>query len=466
MQRRPYDDITRNHRDVGIIASLKKTALAMIEDSDLLTTLRLKSPQLWINPSYGSALPDDALTIEAIADAETRMQRHASALARLFPELASSGGIVESPLDRVDPLQTSGRGSFAGDAWFIKRDDLLPVAGSIKARGGFHEVLSVAERLWSRHCEMHGSASREDMFSDRARQYFAQHTISVGSTGNLGLSIGVIAAALGFDAVVHMSNHAKAWKKQRLVDRGVRVREHAGDYASAVDAGRQEARRNPHAHFVDDERSPLLFLGYAASARWLAHQLDTAGRRVDRQHPLFVYVPCGVGGAPGGIAYGLKKVFGEHVHCFFAEPVASPCMLVQLASNTDAALSVYDVGLDNHTDADGLAVGQASLFASRLMKPLLSGVFTVSDDALYEDLLTLYTRLGIELEPSALAALRGPHWLEQSEAGSRYLAEHAGAYSNATHVIWATGGSLVPAVEHERFRQHALEVAQSRGTIL
>lgn len=104
-----------------------------------------------------------------------------------------------------------------------------------------------------------------------------------------------------------------------------------------------------------------------------------AGRVVDAAHPLFVYLPCGVGGAPGGITYGLKALFGEHVHCFFAEPVASPCVLVQLASGAQAPVSVYHIGLDNRTDADGLAVGQASHLVSPLMGSQLAGVFTVPD---------------------------------------------------------------------------------------
>lgn len=431
--------------------------MAMIESDDLLGRLRSRLPFLWLNPSLAKAFPEDGPSKEMIADAETRMRRHAPALARAFPELSGSSGVVESPLMAVPELQALAGDVHLNDAWFIKRDDLLPVAGSIKARGGFHEVLSVAERLWSAHANPNASRWIDGIFSSEARDVFSRHTVAVGSTGNLGLSIGVIAAVLGFDAVVHMSRDAKDWKKRRLIERGVRVVEHAGDYASAVEAGRQQAEADPRCHFVDDERSQLLFLGYAAGASWLAGQLAEAGRSVDREHPLFVHVPCGVGGAPGGVAYALKLIFGEHVHCFFAEPVASPCMLVQLAASGEGAVSVYDIGLDNRTEADGLAVGQASLLASRLMKPLLSGVFTVDDSTLYHDLLAVHDRLGIELEPSAVAALRGPRWLMESEKGSRYLAAHVGSYTSATHVMWATGGSLVPPAEHARFRARSLQ---------
>ena len=43
--------------------------------------------------------------------------------------------------------------------------------------------------------------------------------------------------------------------------------------------------------------------------------LEELGISVDRAHPLFVYIPCGVGGAPGGVAYGLKNIWLREVGC-------------------------------------------------------------------------------------------------------------------------------------------------------
>ena len=131
-------------------------------------------------------------------------------------------------------------------------------------------------------------------------------------------------------------------------------------------------------------------------------------------------------------------------------------MLVQLASNTEHPLSVYDIGLDNLTEADGLAVAQASELASPLMRAQLAGVFTVTDEQLYADLLAVKQTMDVDLEPSAAAAIGGPLQLLESSAGKDYLRRHRLDPRNATHVIWATGGSLVPTEEHRRFQQRAL----------
>jgi D-serine dehydratase len=436
----------------------------MPESIDLLSKLRSRQPMLWLNPNIGQPLPADAPTTDQITEAENRLARCEPLMAQLFPELRASAGEVESPLVSADRLQAALTDPDKPEgAWFIKRDDALPVAGSIKARGGFHEVLALAESIAIEHGLADATSDRRLLASPQARALFREHTVTVGSTGNLGLSIGVMAAALGFEAIVHMSTEAKLWKKERLRQRGVRVVEHEGDYAQAVAGGRAQALGMARCHFVDDEGSLMLFLGYAAAARHLATQLAEAGRIVDVDHPLFVYIPCGVGGAPGGITYGLTALFGPHVHCFFAEPVASPCMLVQLAAGCNEPVSVYDVGLDNRTDADGLAVGQASYLVSPLMAAQLAGVFTVSDDELYTQLHVVKRTMEIDLEPSAVAGLRGPVWLSESATGRHYVRARNLDLRAATHVIWATGGSLVPPEEHARFQARAKALGTPHG---
>lgn len=425
---------------------MSETRIGMHE-LDTEACLRSATPFLWLNTEATPQEPDDDQLCQDVDAAEHRLARAGSLLSRLFPE-PQDARFCMSNLSATHIENT-----------LIKCDHAMPLAGSIKARGGFHEVIALAERLALRAGLITENGDLAVLARPDARAFFAKHTISVGSTGNLGLSIGIIASALGFRTVVHMSRDAKDWKKKRLRDRGVNVVEHDGDYGLAVDAGRKQAAADPQAHFIDDERSVDLLTGYAAAAREIAEQLDQQGYSVGEDQPLFVHIPCGVGGAAGGIAFGLKRIFGRHVYCFFIEPVASPCLLVQLASRSQSPVSVYDIGLDNRTEADGLAVAQASMMVASLMRTRLSGICTVSDAQLFALLLSSHRDFGLDIEPSAAAAFAGPLALSSSPRGRAFMANLGSVRCKPIHVIWTTGGALVPDIERQRSLERANGIA-------
>ena len=106
---------------------------------------------------------------------------------------------------------------------------------------------------------------------------------------------------------------------------------------------------------------------------------------------------------------------------------------------------MYDFGLTNQTQADGLAIPRASLLAAQAMHELLAGVFTVQDHTLFEHLRMLHASEGMRIEPSAAAGFSGP----------LHLRTNALACAGANHVVWTTGGLLVPEVEYQRFLQQA-----------
>jgi D-serine dehydratase len=437
---------------------LGKTLESWCASHPLIRDLVALQQTTWFNPAVApvaESISDVGLTDADVADASARLTRFASYLSRAFPETQASGGIIESDVVPVPHLQqalSERYGQTLAGALWLKRDSHLPISGSIKARGGIYEVLKHAEDL-----ALAGNLLTLDddyavLDSDNARAFFGRYKIAVGSTGNLGMSIGIMGAALGFQVTVHMSADARQWKKDKLRSHGVTVVEYASDYSVAVAQGRQQAESDPACHFVDDENSVNLFLGYSVAAERLKKQLAQANITVDAQHPLFVYLPCGVGGAPGGVAFGLKLAFGDAVHCIFAEPTHSPCMMLGVYTGLHDEVSVQDFGIDNVTAADGLAVGRASGFVGKAMQRLLDGFYTVSDEEMYSLLALLERSEGMRLEPSALAGVPGIARVHADRQG--YLAR-AGlddqAMAQATHLVWATGGNMVPGDEMEAY---------------
>lgn len=422
-------------------------------------------PTLWLNPHLRAGAAGDpglAATPAQVRQAIADWERLAPLLAACFPELGATGGHIRSELIEAKALREAlGLGGPGFGRVFVKADSNLPVAGSVKARGGVYEVFMHAEALARREGLLKAGDDIRILAGPGAKALFGRHAVTVGSTGNLGLSVGVAARALGFRAAVHMSQDAKPWKVERLRRLGVEVHMHEADFTTAVDQARASAAADPSVYFVDDEHSKLLFFGYTAAGAELAGQLAAAGVAVDAAHPLFVYLPCGIGGAPGGVTLGVKSCFGDHVHAFFAEPVQSPCALVHLMSGSRDLVSVYDVGLTNHTEADGMAVPRMSPFVAEVARPLVSGIFTVADDDLFRWLHRAWTTQGIMLEPSATAGFAGPGFVVESPRGREYQARHGLAphMAGATHVMWTTGGSFVPRDQFEAFlaRGAALE---------
>ncbi|WP_229577830.1 D-serine ammonia-lyase [Kocuria rhizophila] len=479
----------------------------------LAARLAREEPLTWWNP----AATDSARGLAAswvdpalVDDAAARLERFRPWIARTFPDTAAAGGLIESPLQAA-PAWQEAAGVRSGRV-LLKRDDILPVSGSVKARGGVHEVLQYAESLAVAHGLLPapvthpdpathadpdstpalphdrpaadgaassgpgrsgatnvgsgqsegagtgagGTASRAvgyTAFSSAPfRALMAGHRVVVGSTGNLGLSIGIISAALGLQATVHMSTHAQQWKKDLLRSRGVEVVEHSTDYTRAVAAGRAAAEHDDAVHFVDDEHSLSLFAGYAVAGARVAAQLREQGITVDRDHPLVVHLPCGIGGAPGGVAYGLVRELGDAVRCAFVEPTQAPCMLLGLHTGLHDGISVAQLGLSTRTVADGLAVGRPSGFVGRAMQGLIAGCVTASDEQMTDQVKALYATEGMVVEPSAAAALASILRVA-GDAARGDSPEGAGARvpEGATHLAWLTGGGMLPEEVQARY---------------
>ena len=369
---------------------------------------------------------DFLVSFEEVVSAENRLERFSSFLALAFKE-ENFDGIIESPIKKINCIEKIVDQKVNGEV-YLKCDHLLPIAGSVKARGGVYEVLKHAEDLLIENDLLKEDDDYSVLIEEEYKNFFSDYTITVGSTGNLGLSIGIMSKALGFNCVVHMSKEAQNWKKRLLRNKGVQVIEHQSDYSKAVLEGRKAAEVERNNYFIDDEKSLDLFLGYAVAGLRLKKQLIDQKIDISKDQPLNVYIPCGVGGAPSGIAYGLKYMFKDYLNVYFIEPTHAPCVTLSMATGLGNEISIKDLGIDNQTIADGLAVGRASALACKTMKNILTGCLTVSDEKLYQYLGRSYELLDEKLEPSATAGFEGLKYTKQG----------------GTHIVWATGGCLMP----------------------
>lgn len=415
---------------------------------DYVAALKSQTEQMWINDKRGTDQGGYKLSLDQLSSDWN--------LYKKLGKILGVGESLASPFVDLDGLSKGLMpvigGSLPGK-WFGKMDSQLAVAGSVKARGGFFEVLVHAQQV--------AEAEGLDLFSEdpivqrKVGELFSQHTISVGSTGNLGFAIGNLSRVLGFKSRIYMSAEAENWKIKRLRDMGCDVEVVEEDYTAAVAKGRSDAAKDQNNYFLDDENSQLLFRGYATAAMELKEDLDLLYKEEGipgEKSPIFVYLPCGVGSAPAGIAAGLRLLYGDRVVMFTAEPTQCASVLLAVASGKYSAVSVYEYYMTNDTIADGLACAVAGEKASRTIAECIDGCYTAADSKLAWYVNAAHDYAEIKIEPSAAASIHGPYSIYYTKAGFEYLKKRKimDATNDCVHISWFTGGGQIPK---ERYKE-------------
>ncbi len=195
---------------------------SLIAQYPLVKDLVALKETTWFNPgttSLAEGLPYVGLTEQDVQDAHARLSRFAPYLAKAFPETAATGGIIESELVAIPAMQKRLEKEYQqpiSGQLLLKKDSHLPISGSIKARGGIYEVLAHAEKLALEAGLLTLEDDYSKLLSPEFKQFFSQYSIAVGSTGNLGLSIGIMSARIGFKVTIMVLPSRKDVKQRSL----------------------------------------------------------------------------------------------------------------------------------------------------------------------------------------------------------------------------------------------------------
>ena len=114
-----------------------------------------------------------------------------------------------------------------------------------------------------------------------------------------------------------------------------------------------------------------------------------------------------------------------------------------LAAGQGVPVSVYDLGLDNDTIADGLAVPSASPLVLQAIGRNIDAAVAVTDQAMVQWVRRAWAEAGLRLEPSGASGFAAlALFIERAR-----VAGLINPTATPIHVVWATGGSLLPEPE-------------------
>lgn len=340
--------------------------------------------------------------------AQNRYMRFMPYLAEAFPETSARKGIIESELYDISDFAKEINESFKGKL-FLKDDAHLPVGQSVTARGVMHEVLHIAEILLQKNKLLSPTENYSRVNSDEIKELFSHYKIYAIELENLALSAGVLAARLGFETVIYLPENENQKIKSILLNEKIKIKEYKSDYLSAINEVKKVCEKEENSFFIGKSDSEDLFFGYSTAALRLKVQLNKAHVTVDENHPLFVYIPSLISEAASGIAFGLKQLMGNDVHCFLFQPS----------------------DLTNGT----------SEFVKSISENIVSGTFTVSDESMQSFSEKLKLKKSINLKPVSCMGFKAVEDFSNKDFQS-YLEKHnlLDKLDNSSHIVWAAYG--------------------------
>jgi threonine dehydratase len=264
--------------------------------------------------------------------------------------------IVPTPLDHSRAL-----GRVTGSTVHLKCENLQR-AGSFKVRGAYVRMAKLTDE-------------------EKARGVVA------ASAGNHAQGVALAAAKLGIKARIFMPLGVALPKLQATRDHGAEV----VLYGNNVDEALAEAQRYA-------EESGSVFIHPFDNADVVAGQ-GTIGLEILEQAPDVDTLVMGIGGGGllAGVAVAVKELArrqGRHINIIGVQAENAAAYPPSLAA--DALVPLETVS----TIADGIAVGKPGQIPFQIIRELVDGVVTVSEDAIANALVFLLERSKMVVEPA------------------------------------------------------------------
>jgi len=347
-------------------------------------------------------------------------------------EITSWPGYAPTPLRSLKGLATA-----AGLGDLLYKDEAGRFGlGSFKALGGAYAVLRLLQQ------ELDAPVTAAELASGRYADRVAGITVTCATDGNHGRSVAWGASLFGCACKIYVHETVSPGRCAAIARYGAEIRRVAGNYDDAVRRAAADAAAEGW-HVVSDtsyegytDIPRNVMQGYALMVDEALDQLP------DGTLPTHVFVQGGVGGLAAAVCAHLWERFGANRPRFVVvEPDKADCLYRSASAGHPVAV---EGALD--TIMAGLACGEVSLLAWRILDPGADAFMTIGDDDAAKTMRLLAA--GAEGDPPLVGGESAVAGLAACllAAGDELVRDRLGLNAQSVVLVFGTEGATDPAI--------------------
>jgi diaminopropionate ammonia-lyase len=333
----------------------------------------------------------------------------------------------------------------------IKDESARSPIGSFKALGAPIALARLIRRLKPKD-----KPSVKALFAGRCRESLRQFAVIAATDGNHGRALAAAAHDIGCRCVIVLHGHVNPEREQAIAAYGAEIRRIGASYDDSVKHAAQLAAANGW-HVISDtsydgyENIPRdVMQGYGIIAAEVIEQTHSQPHQPAFTH---VFLQGGVGGLAAAIVSYIWEFHGRYRPRFIVvEPRQADC-LYQSAVAGKATRATGTI----HSIMAGLACGEASALAWKILQSGVDGFLTIDDDDAVEAMRTLAAvsaqDIPIVAGESGAAGLAGLTFVSEDAR----LAKAVDLNENSRVLLINTEGATAPSV----YRNFVGEAADS-----